>query len=384
MKKLAITVFFSTFILILIGLILVMSASSTYSSVRFDSTFHLFSSHLSKVGIGLFMMALFSFVPYEFYQKISKPALFVMAFVLLFTLIAAAQVKGAGRWISLGFITIQPADVAKLVLIIHLASLIAKKQDNIKEFKKGFIYLFVWVIAIAVLILAQPNISTGVLIVVISLAMLYVAGARIKHIFLSSAGLIVLAVSLALILPHSRIRILNYIDSIGSEAGLNHQLKQGVLSLGSGGLFGVGIGNSRQSNLFLPESYGDFIFAILGEETGFVGVISVLLIYIVLFTAGVLIAKKAKDKFGQLLAFGISFSIIVYAFANAAVATGLIPTTGLPLPFISYGGTSIIFLSISIGILLNIAILNIKNEKNRKMEINSNGMVVPTMQDINY
>ncbi|MCC6255736.1 MAG: FtsW/RodA/SpoVE family cell cycle protein, partial [Ignavibacteriaceae bacterium] len=188
-------------------------------------------------------------------------------------------------------------------------------------------------------------------------------GARLKHIFISSLSLILAAGSFAMILPHSRKRILGFVNSFGDGGTVNHQLKQGMLSLGSGGIFGVGIGNSRQSNLFLPESYGDFIFAILGEETGFVGVIVVLLFYVVLFVAGILIAKKAKDKFGQMLAFGISFLIIIYAFVNAAVATGLFPTTGLTLPFISYGGTSIIFLCASVGILMNIAIYNHQTEK---------------------
>lgn len=363
MKKLAIIVFFTSFSLILIGLIIVMSASSTYSASKFDSSFHLFNSHLSRVVFGLLMMAVFSFIPYEWYKKISKPAIMSMVVVLILTLIFAPQVKGAGRWLNLGFITIQPADIAKLVLIIHIAYLLEKKREDILDFKNGFMFLFIWVIMIAGLIFIQPNVSTAALLVIISLTMLYVGGARLKHIFLSSLSLILAAGSFAMILPHSRKRILGFISSFGDGGELNHQLKQGMLSLGSGGIFGVGIGNSRQSNLFLPEAYGDFIFAILGEETGFLGVVVVLLFYMVLFVAGILIAKKAKDKFGQMLAFGISFSIIIYAFVNAAVATGLLPTTGLALPFISYGGTSIIFLSASIGILMNIAIYNYQTEK---------------------
>jgi cell division protein FtsW len=365
MKKLAVTVFFAAFSLILIGLVIVMSASNTYSAAKFDSSFYLFNSHLSRVAIGLFVMAIFSFIPYESYKKISKPAILGTAFLLLITLLIAPQVKGSGRWLSFGFITIQPADIARLVLIVHLAFLLERKKDDIQDFKNGFLYLFIWVMIIAGLIFIQPNVSTAALIVVISLTMLYVGGAKFKHICVSSASLIVAASSFAMILPHSRKRILGFIGTFGDGGELNHQLKQGILSLGSGGIFGVGIGNSRQSNLFLPEAYGDFIFAILGEETGFIGVVVVLLFYIVLFVAGILIAKKAKDKFGQMLAFGISFSIIIYAFVNAAVATGLFPTTGLALPFISYGGTSIIFLSASIGILMNIAIYNHQTDKDK-------------------
>lgn len=368
MKKLAITVFFASFSLILIGLIIVMSASNTYSAAKFDSSFHLFNSHLSRVVFALLMMAVFSFIPYEWYKRYSKPAVIGAALLLIITLIFAPQVKGAGRWLNLGIITIQPADIAKLILIIHLAYLIERKREDLLDFKKGFMYLFIWVLIIAGLIFIQPNVSTAALIVVISLTMLYVGGAKLKHIFLSSFSLIFAAGSFAMILPHSRKRILGFIGTFGEGGELNHQLKQGILSLGSGGIFGVGIGNSRQSNLFLPEAYGDFIFAILGEETGFLGAVVVLLFYIVLFVAGILIAKRAKDKFGQMLAFGISFSIVIYAFVNAAVATGLFPTTGLALPFISYGGTSIIFLSASIGILINIAIYNHQTEKDLEKE----------------
>ncbi len=386
MKKLAVTVFFASFSLILIGLIIVMSASNTYSAAKFESSFHLFNTHLSRVVIGLLVMAVFSFIPYESYKKISKPAIIGAVLLLIITLIVAPQFKGAGRWLNLGIITIQPADIAKLLLIIHLAYLLEKKRDVILDFKNGFMYLFIWVMMIAGLIFIQPNVSTAALIIVIALTMLYVGGARLKHVFLSSVSLILAAGSFAMILPHSRKRILGFVNSFDDGGSVNHQLKQGMLSLGSGGIFGVGIGNSRQSNLFLPESYGDFIFAILGEETGFVGVIVVLLFYVVLFVAGILIAKKAKDKFGQMLAFGISFSIIIYAFVNAAVATGLFPTTGLALPFISYGGTSIIFLCASVGILMNIAIYNHQTEKElekqNQTEINSLKKSGLSLQDI--
>jgi len=384
MKKLAVTVFFATFSLILIGLIIVMSASSTYSAAKFNSSFHLFNSHLVRVIIGLILLLAFSFIPYEWYKKFSKPAIISSIALLVITLAIAPQIKGSGRWLNFGLFTIQPADIARLILIIHLAYMIEKKGELLLDFKNGFMYLFIWVLMIAGLIFIQPNVSSAALILIISLTMFYVGGARLKHIFLSSFSVLIAAGSFAMILPHSRKRILSFISTFGDGGELSHQLKQGVLSLGSGGLFGVGIGNSRQSNLFLPESYGDFIFAILGEETGFVGVVVVLLFYVVLFIAGILIAKKAKDKFAQMLAFGISFSIIIYAFVNAAVATGLFPTTGLPLPFISYGGTSIIFLCASVGILINIAIYNhaLERDKNKANDLQMYGKTVLAVEDV--
>jgi cell division protein FtsW len=379
MKKLAITIFFISFSLILFGLIIVMSASSTYSTVKFASAFHLFESHLFRAGFGLIMMAVFSFIPYETYKSLSKVAIISITVVLVYTLLFAPQVKGAGRWLNLGFVTVQPADIAKLILIIHLANLISQKQEDIKDFKHGFIYLMFWVLLIAGLIFLQPNVSNAVLVVIISITMLYVGGAKFTHIAASSVSLVAVGGSLAMIFAHSRARILGFINSLSNGGDINMQVKQAIYGLGSGGLLGVGIGNSKQNNLFLPEAYGDFIFAILGEETGFVGVITILLFYMALFVAGILVAKKAKDKFGQMLAFGISFSILISAFINAAVATGLFPTTGLPLPFISYGGTSIIFLSASVGILLNIAILNTKTDKDKSIE---EAKITPALEEI--
>lgn len=373
MKKLALTVFFDTFALMLLGLIIVMSASSTYSAFKFESTFHLFNSHLIKVFLGLFFLIGFCFIPYEIYKYYSKWALITVAIVLVLTLFFAPNIKGAGRWLDLGIITVQPADIAKLILVVHLAALIEQKQELINDFKQGFLYAFIWVMLIAGLIFIQPNISTGVLLVVISLTLLYVGGARFKHIVVSSMFSVLVAGGFAMFFTHSRSRIFGFIKAMSDGGDLNLQVKQALYGLGSGGLTGVGVGNSKQNNLFLPEAYGDFIFAILGEEMGFIGSIIVLVSYLVLFIAGIMIAKKAKDRFGQLLAFGITFSIVIYAFVNVAVTTGLVPTTGLPLPFISYGGTSILFLSISIGILINIAIMNSKREN--EIKVNTEKMI---------
>ena len=358
MKKLGLTIFFDSFALMLLGLLIVMSASSTYSVFKFDSVFYLFNSHLFKVFIGIAAIILFAFIPYDIYKSLSKPAIIITTILLIITLFFAHDIKGAGRWLNLGIISIQPADIARLVLIIHLSVLLEDKVNVIDNYGHGFLYLFIWIIIISGLIMLQPNISSGIMLIFITLVLIYTGGARFKHI-LGSILISGFAIGLvAMIFPHSRLRILSYISSIINGGDLNFQVKQALYSLGSGGIFGVGIGNSMQSNLFLPEAYGDFIFAILGEELGLIGSITVLLAFLVLFVAGVLVAKKAKDRFGQLLAFGITISIIFYAFVNVAVTTGILPTTGLPLPFISYGGTSLIFLCISVGILINIAFTN--------------------------
>lgn len=374
MKKLALTVFFGVVLLMLLGLAIVMSASSAYSIFKFESLYHLFSSHLGKVLLGFFMMILFTFIPYDVYKAMSKPAIIVMTIILIITLFIAPTIKGAGRWINLGFITFQPADAAKLILIIHLAVMIESRKEQIANYKDSFVHLFFWIIVISGLVIVQPNISNAIILMITGLTLLFVGGARMKHLLLSALASIALGLSAAMIFSHSRSRIVTYIDSLHNGGDINIQVKQAVLGLGSGGLFGVGMGHSKQSNLFLPEAYGDFIFAILGEEMGFIGAVVVISSYLALFIAGILIAKKTKDKFGQLLAFGIIFSMILSAFINIAVATGLIPTTGLPLPFIGYGGTSLVFLCIGVGVLLNIALVNSIEQDKR------NGIVVEAVK----
>ena len=358
MKKLAIIIFFDAFVLMLLGLIIVMSASSTYSEFKFDSLFHLFNSHFFKVIFGIVLMTLFSFIPYEVYKDFSKLSLIIITVILAVTLFVAPDIKGAGRWIHLGFLSFQPADVAKLLLLVHLSVMLDDKKELLGNFKEGFLYLFIWVIIISALVIIQPNVSNGVLLAFVSLTLLYVGGAKLSHIFVSALACLVAGAIVAMMFAHSRERILTFISSAQHGGEPNIQVKQALLGLGSGHIFGVGMGQSLQSNLFLPEAYGDFIFAILGEELGYIGSVIILISYLLLFVAGILVAKKAKDRFGQLLAFGITFSITIYAFINIAVASGMVPTTGLPLPFISYGGTSLTFLCISVGILVNIALSN--------------------------
>ena len=358
MKKLGLTIFFDCFALMLLGLIIVMSASSTYSVFKFDNVFYLFNSHLFKVFLGIGAIVLFAFIPYDLYRSLSKPMIILTTILLIVTLLIAPDIKGAGRWLNLGLFTLQPSDIAKLVLIIHLSVLLEDKTNVMENYRHGFLYLFIWIMIISGLIMLQPSISNGIILILITLTLIYTGGAKFKHI-LATMLLSGLAIgTIAMIFPHSRSRILSYVGSILNGGDLNFQVKQALYSLGSGGIFGVGIGNSMQSNLFLPEAYGDFIFAILGEELGLIGSITVLTAYLILFISGIMVAKKAKDRFGQFLAFGITISIVLDAFVNVAVTTGLVPTTGLPLPFISYGGTSLVFLCISVGILINVAFTN--------------------------
>ncbi|MBU0474004.1 MAG: putative lipid II flippase FtsW [Bacteroidetes bacterium] len=341
--------------LMVLGAILVFTASSTYSEVRFDNIYFLFKSHISKMIFAILVGIVFSIIPYQYYNKYSKQALLFVIVLLIFTVLLAPKYKGAARWIDLGIIQFQPSELVKLVLFMHIAGLIERKGKLIEDFKNGFKYPLILIIAVAGLVVIQPNLSTAMIIVFTSFILLYIGGAKLKHIVASLGVLSLAGISLMMLFSHSRSRILGFISSFNGNNEPNIQVLQAKIGLGSGGLFGVGVGASRQSDLFLPESYGDFIFSILGEQFGFLGATVVLLLFFTLFNIGIIIAKKSDNQYGQLLAFAISFNIIISAFLNASVVTGLMPTTGITLPFISFGGTSIILFCASVGILINIA-----------------------------
>ncbi len=341
-------------ILMAIGASMVLSASSMYSALKFDDFYKLFDQHLIRMILAIGFMFAAIKIPYEYYKKVSLILLGVSVILLMITLIVGANYKGAGRWISIGGISIQPSEIAKFALIIHLAHWLNNKKKIIGDFKKGYLYPLACIGIVFLFIVVQPNLSTSILVSSVGFMMLFVGGARIKHLALTLLIAMIAAGSLMMTFSHSRERVMTYFNSVKDGGEVNVQVLQAKIALGSGGGLGLGIGNSRQSDLFLPESYGDFIFSVLGEETGYLGSVIVLLLYLGLFLCGIIIAKNAKDDFGKLIAFGISFTIILNAYINAAVVTGVFPTTGIPLPFISFGGTSIIFLSTAAGIVANI------------------------------
>lgn len=360
MKNHALIIFFGAVFLIFFGSYLVMSASSTISKFNYSDQFHLFNSHIMKAMFGIFIMVIVATVPYKWYREYSKMGIIVIVVMLLMTLFLSPKINGAHRWLSLGFIRFQPSDLARLILLVHLAAMIESKGELLKDFHGGLKFALIWIFAIAGLVFMQPNVSNGTMIVMIGLTMLFIAGARLKHLASTVGASIVGASLIAVMFSHSRERIIDFVNSFSNGGSINMQINQALLSLGSGGVLGVGFGHSNQRNLFLPEAYGDMIFAILGEETGFIGTFIILGMYMALFFVGMKIAKRTPDVFGQMLAIGISLSFVLYAFVNAGVASGILPTTGLPLPLISHGGTSILVLCISLGMLINIGFSNSK------------------------
>lgn len=350
-------------VLLLLGSIMVFTASGTYSYFKYNSDYQMFLKHFLMTIVAVGALLASSRFNYDKYKRFTKFALFGVVALLVATLIIGTKINGAHRWLGYKEFSFQPAELAKVILIMHISYMLEKMGDKIKSFKEGFIYPLIWIGIIAVLVIAQPNVSTTIIIVVTSFVLIFIAGAEWKHIIgiFASAGFIV--GSVGMILKHSRERILTYINSLLTGSDINIQVTQAKIALGSGYLLGIGPGHSRQSDLFLPEPYADFIFSIIGEELGIAGTVGTLLLYFAFFLVCMVIAKNAQDKFGQLLVIGLAFNIVISAFINAGVVTGLLPTTGITLPFISWGGTSILIFAISVGIIINVGRQSIKTQE---------------------
>ncbi len=344
--------------LMFFSLAFVYSASATIAAIRFGSSGTLFWNHAQKVLLGFVLILVFSKIDYHFWKKFSKPIL-ITAIVLLVIVLFTSPINDVRRWISLGPLTFQPSELAKFAMVLHFAVLLERKQEVIKDFKEGFAPFLLWTGVICYLIIMQPNFSTAAVIYIIALAMLFIGNTNLLHVAATTfASLGAAAIYLTATSSYRLNRILAYFGDPGTPdkaENLNYQLNQALIALGNGGMFGVGPGQSRQSHLFLPESYGDFILSIIGEEYGFIGILVIISLFILIFWRGMIIAKNAPDNFGYFLATGIIITFAFYVFVNSGVNSGLLPTTGLPMPFISYGGTAVLIYSAAIGVLLNIS-----------------------------
>jgi len=353
-------IFLCVLALMMFSVGVVYSASVSISGVKHGGDYNfLFRSHAIRVVMGVGALFAGMFVDYHKYKKLSKSILFIGIALLAYTLVGGTVVKGAQRWVSFGPVQFQPSEFAKFALVIHLSVLLTQKQKYIHDFKYGYLPMLLWITIITGLVFLQPNFSTGSIIILISFLLLFVGRVRVKHIVATLVAGLPLVLVYAISAPYRWNRIMaHFIDTgeISAKAeAAKYQIEQAMIALGSGGIFGVGMGMSRQRELFLPESYTDFIFAIVGEEYGFLGAILVLSVFVLIMIRGMKIAKRATDDLGRYLAVGITSTITVYALINVMVTTGLLPTTGLPMPLLSYGGTTILFTAYAFGILLNIS-----------------------------
>ena len=337
------------------GLVMVYSASAIYASQTFGDSLFFFKRHLLALIIGLVLSLLAMSMDCDKIREHSKPILFasVLLLVLVFIPGLGKAAGGARRWIDLGFFSMQPSEIAKIGILIYLADFIQRRESRISNFFYGYIPPLVALGSVMFLIVLEPDLGTTITIGVIGLILLFLSGAKLKHIMATFLMVIPIIWYLVFSVPYRRKRILAFLNPWLDEKGYGFQIVQSFLALGSGGIFGVGLGQSKQKLFFLPASHTDFIFSIIGEELGFIGVSAVILLFGALLWQGARAALKVEDLFRKTLVFGIIFTISFEVLINIGVSTGLLPTKGLPLPFISYGGTSLVVHMVCIGLLLN-------------------------------
>ncbi|MBN2261024.1 MAG: putative lipid II flippase FtsW [Clostridiales bacterium] len=346
---------FMILILLAIGITMVFSASYYYALNKWHDKFHFLKKELLWGAIGLIAMFIASNVPYRIYKVVSWPLTIVSTVFLGMTLIMGDVYNGAQRWLTLAGHQFMPSELAKIAMIIFFAQMLSSKKYEIDKFSDLFKPYLLVIAIIAALILKQPDYSTTAVIVTLALSMMYIAGTKFIY-FLPMISVAIVAGWYFIAESTYRMqRFLTFLDPFADPMGSGWQIVNSLYALGSGGLFGVGLGQSTQNKLYIPEPQNDFIVATLGEEFGFIGTLLLMSVFIILIYRGFNIAKKTNDMFGKLLAYGITFLVAIQTIINIGVSTSLLPVTGMPLPFISFGGTSLVILMGSMGILLNIS-----------------------------
>lgn len=352
-------------LLLSLGIIMVLSSSAPQSLSETGNSYTFVKKQFGFGILGIALMFVISKIDYRKYQKFYKIAYVVACVVLLLVIVPGIgkSVNGAMRWINLGFGQFQPSEIAKVLLIGFYAVYLTKHKDELGTFGKGFVKPFIWLVPpIAILFLVQDHLSASLVIILVIAVMMIMAGSRIKYFMtLGSigavgglAGIIFLAQATGKG-DFRMARLTSFIDPWADSSGDSWQIVQSLYAIGSGGLFGAGLGESKQKYLYIPEPHNDFIFSILAEELGFLGCLLVIVLFAIFIWRGVLIAMKAPDMFGSLLAVGITSLVAIQVIINIAVVTSSIPVTGMPLPFFSYGGTALVILLCAVGVLLNIS-----------------------------
>lgn len=347
--------------LVAMGIAMVYSTSYIYAASRFGDGYLFFRKHVVYAVIGLGCFIAGAKIPYGTYRKLAYPALIVAFIMLIAVLIPGVGyvAGGARRWLRLGPVAFQPSEAAKMALVFFMAANLAKKQERIKEFWAGFMPNMLIPGVVISLIMLEPDLGTAACAALIVLIMNFISGVRIRYLAVAALG----AASVVYFFVirnfgYMMTRIMVYLDPWKDPEGKGFQMVQSFIAFGSGGIHGVGIGESKQKLFYLPEAHTDFIFSVIGEETGLIGAGLVIMFYALFLYSGTRIALKSVDLHGKFLAIGVTFMIVMQAAINMAVVLGLLPPKGLPLPFISYGGTSLVVSMFAAGILLNINMRN--------------------------
>ncbi|KAA1227182.1 cell division protein FtsW [Vibrio cholerae] len=344
--------------LMLIGLVMVTSASFPISSRLTDQPFHFMFRHAIFLLLAFLTSSMVLQVPLDRWMKYSSLLLGISFFLLIVVLVVGKSVNGASRWIPLGLFNLQPAEVAKLSLFIFMSGYLVRKHDEVRQtFFGGFLKPIMVFGTLAVLLLGQPDLGTVIVMLVTLFGMLFIAGAKLSQFLALMVAGVLAVVALIVAEPYRVRRVTSFLDPWEDPFGSGYQLTQSLMAFGRGEWFGQGLGNSIQKLEYLPEAHTDFVFAVLAEELGFVGVVLVLVLIFSLVLKAIFIGKKAfqhDQQFGGYLAFGIGIWFAFQTLVNVGAAAGMVPTKGLTLPLISYGGSSLIIMSVAVSILLRI------------------------------
>ncbi len=356
-RNIEISLFISVILISLFGVLMIYSSSYVWAEYKFNDPYKYLKNQLLFFIVGMILMVVVSKIDYKKYFKYSnKILLFCISLLILVLIPGIGTIRNGSRsWFGVGSFGIQPSEFAKLGIIIFTSKYLSNNPKQIKKFKTGILPILLVTLFIFGLIMLQPDFGTGVIIVMTIIGILFIAGLDIK-IFIRFGILgIIGVVVLILIAPYRLKRILSFLNPWSDPLGSGFQIIQSLYSIGPGGLFGLGIGNSIQKHFYLPEPQTDFIFSIISEELGFIGIIILSILFISIFYNSLKISLKCSDLFGKYLSFGITFGLIFQTILNLSVVVGLIPVTGVTLPFLSYGGSSLLITMISIGIILNIS-----------------------------
>ena len=358
---------FPVLFLVGIGVVMVYSASSALALKNFGSDYHFLKKQSIFALLGIIVLVCCRNFPYRFFRSLTYPLLILAVTFLVAILISGLGYSAGGstRWFRFGGFTFQPSELARFSLVIYLAYSMSKKQEKLKDFYLGFLpHVLVFGI-LAALIIIQPDFGSTVILGAITWIMLFVGGVRISHLLLSLMVMAPVAYFFMVNAEYRMNRILSFINPWQYPSGEGYQIVHSLMAFGSGGIWGTGIGKGYQKLFYLPEPHTDFIFSVIGEEFGLFGVLIILGLYATIIWRGVIIAKNSRDSFGTFVAIGLTTAIGLQVCINMGVALGLLPTKGLTLPFLSYGGTSLLINMASIGILMNIGTAK-KRVKTRK------------------
>jgi len=342
-------------VLVVIGLGATQSASSAVAIEQAEDRFYFFKRQLVGVGIGTAALLVASRVPYQFYRKIAIPFFVVTVSLLVAVLAVGPVIGGAQRWLPVAGFSFQPSELAKVAVVFSLAYLLEKKHKLVGRFGHFLVPVVFIVGTIGILVMKQPDLGTVIVIGAAALAVILASDAPLRYVaFLAVAAILTVAV-LSFSDGYRADRIVGFLDPWGNSSGEGYQLVQSYYALSNGGIFGVGLGASRARWFYLPNAHTDFIFAIIGEETGLIGALTVIGLFVVLALAGWMVASRAPDRFGRMVAAGITVWLSFQALVNIGGVLGVLPITGIALPFISFGSTALIASMAALGVLVNIA-----------------------------